>query len=86
MSDLDPLAAHAYSTGMTPLDFAETRVRAAIDIHIRVMAGRREDPSTFPGYDPSVGTESFDTDIAALSRRILGGLLDAGWTMPEPPS
>jgi hypothetical protein len=62
------LAQFAYDTGTTPLDYAEVNViRAHIDAHL--------DPDNFPGDVNPV--------TASLSRRILGDLMDAGWTPPE---
>jgi len=68
MNDIDFLAAFAYSTGQDPIDYAaENVIRAHINAHLH--------PAGFPGdIDPA-------TD--SLSRRILGDLLDAGWTPPE---
>lgn len=62
------LAQFAYDTGMNPIDYAETNViRAHIDAHLN--------PAHFPG--------EVNPATAALSRRILGDLLDAGWTPPD---
>jgi hypothetical protein len=68
MTDIDFLARFAYSTGQDPIDYAaENVIRGHIDAHF--------DPDGFPGeVNPA-------TD--ALSRRILGDLMDAGWTAPE---
>jgi hypothetical protein len=68
VSDIDFLAAFAYSTGQDPIDYAAVNVIAGhIDAHVH--------PDAYPA----------DTDpvTAALSRRIVGDLLDAGWTPPE---
>ena len=68
MTSIGFLAQFAYDTGTPPLDYAEVNViRAHIDAHLS--------PGNFPG-DINPATE-------ALSRRILGDLLDAGWTPPE---
>ena len=68
MNDIDFLAAFAYSTGQDPIDYAtENVIRAHIDAHFT--------PDTFPG--------DVDPATAALSRRIVGDLLDAGWRAPE---
>jgi hypothetical protein len=70
MSDMDFLASFAYSTGQHPVDYAADNViRAHIDAHFT--------PDSFPG-DVNPAT-------VALSRRILGDLMDAGWTPPEVP-
>ena len=68
MRDIDFLAAFAYSTGQDPIDYAaENVIRAHIDAHLH--------PASYPG--------DMDPATSALSRRILGDLLDAGWTPPE---
>lgn len=68
MNDIDFLARFAYSTGQDPIDYAaENVIRAHIDAHF--------DPGNFPG-DVNPATD-------ALSRRILGDLMDAGWKAPE---
>ncbi len=76
MSDIDPLDVRAYQLGFSPIDWAEKIVRASIEWHIIVKAGRVEDPQSFPGYHA-------DLTLDALSRRILGQLLAAGWTPPR---
>jgi len=68
MSHIDFLAAFAYSTGQDPIDYAtENVIRSHIDSHF--------DPGNFPG--------EVNPATAILSRRILGDLMDAGWTPPE---
>ena len=68
MSHIDFLARFAYSTGQDPIDYAtENVIRAHIDAHLT--------PDSFPG--------DVDPATTALSRRILGDLMDAGWTPPE---
>lgn len=67
MSDIDFLARFAYATGQDPLDYAATNVVAAhIDSHFN--------PASYPG--------EVDPAISALSLRIVGDLLDAGWSAP----
>lgn len=68
MTHIDFLAAFAYSTGQDPIDYATDNViRAHIDAHLN--------PDGFPG-DVNPATD-------ALSRRILGDLMAAGWRAPE---
>ena len=68
MTRIGFLADFAYATGQDPVDYAAANViRAHIDAHLN--------PGTFPG-DVNPATD-------ALSRRILGDLMDAGWTPPE---
>ncbi len=75
--DICFLARFAYEHGTTPLDYAaEHVIQTHIDVFHTIVAARVEDPASFPGYVLEIST-------AALSRRILGDLMDAGWTPPE---
>lgn len=76
MSDLNPLALYAYHLGTTPMQWAEEHVRDMINIHQDVIASRAANPGAWPGYCIEMTQE-------ALARRILGELLDAGWTCPD---
>jgi hypothetical protein len=68
MSDLDFLAAFAYSTGQDPVDYAaENVIRGHIDAHFT--------PDAFPG--------EVDPATTVLSRQIIADLMNAGWTAPE---
>jgi len=64
--------------GIDPIDHAVHRVAIAIETHLTVAMARRNDPAAYPGYTLELG-------IDPLARHILGELLDAGWTMPQPP-
>jgi hypothetical protein len=77
--DIDGLDDWAYALGKDPLVYAETSTATLISAHELVIASRAEDPATFPGYSLDLSTE-------ALARRIIGTLMDAGWTPPEVPS
>jgi hypothetical protein len=66
--DIDLLARTAYETGIDPTDYA---TRHVIEAHIVAHLGTR-------GVLAGDSTEA----IKALSRRILGDLLDAGWSAP----
>jgi hypothetical protein len=70
------LASHAYGLGQHPLDYAETSVRIYLNLRDEIRQARAIDPASFPGY-------LLETDDASWSRRILGELMDAGWTPPE---
>lgn len=74
--DVDGLARHAYSHGTTPLDWAAGYTENLIEVHLQVAASRAEDPATFPGY-------CIELTLAAVARRIVGTLMDAGWTAPQ---
>lgn len=67
-ADIDILAATAYETGIDPTEYA---TRHVIEAHIVAHLGAR-------GILAGDGTEA----IKALSRRILGDLMGAGWTPP----
>ncbi len=76
MTDIGFLAQFAYDHGTDPIDYAtEHVIETHVSVFLTVMASRITDPGTFPGYP--------DMNIAILSRRILGDLMDAGWTPPE---
>lgn len=74
--DIGFLARFAYEHGEDPIDYA---TQGVIQIHVEswlmICAARAESPASFPGY-------TLELSPAALSRRILGDLLDAGWTPP----
>lgn len=77
MTDINFLARFAYTNGIDPIDYAAHGIiQAHVDVHLAICAGRAENPASYPGYWRDLTT-------AALSRRILGDLLDAGWTPPE---
>jgi hypothetical protein len=77
MSDICFLARFAYDNGQDPIDYAAHSVIGShISAHFTILAARMENPAAFPGY-------VLDLTTAALSRRILGDLMDAGWTPPE---
>jgi hypothetical protein len=70
--DIDILAATAYETGIDPIDYAAEHV---IRAHVEVFLGIRD-----------LGAEigfPLASDTAALSRRIVADLLNAGWQAPE---
>jgi hypothetical protein len=75
--DIAFLARFAYDQGTDPIDYATVNViEGHLQVYLTVLAARVVDPASFPIYDPELST-------AVLSRRILGDLLDAGWTPPE---
>jgi len=69
------LARFAYALGTDALTYAEGHIRTLIEVHNEVWYSRAEDPAAFPGY-------CIELTFEALARRILGDLLDAGWTCP----
>ena len=77
MTDISFLAEFAYDQGVDPIDYAVHGViESHVDVNLTIRAARAENPVSFPGYWADLST-------AALSRRILGDLMDAGWTPPE---
>lgn len=76
-ADIDFLARFAYGLGQDPIDYAAVNViEIHIDTYLSIVAARYEDPASFPGY-------TLELSRPALARRIVGDLLDAGWTPPE---
>jgi hypothetical protein len=70
------LAQWAYRHGTDPIDWAvESVVGNQISVYLTITAARAENPANFPGY-------VLELTQGALARRIVGGLLDAGWTPP----
>jgi hypothetical protein len=78
MSDIDGLAQFAYDRGADPVDYAEGHITQLLEVHLLVWATREDDPSAFPGY-------CIELTLGAAARRIIGAMLDAGWTPPEVP-
>lgn len=79
MSDISAIATWAYAQDHDPIGYAEGLVNDLIEVHLTVAAARLDDPAAFPGY-------CIEPGIEPLARRILGELLDAGWTMPTGTS
>lgn len=75
-SDIDWMASSAYAQGKDPIDYAAEWLTTLIETHHDVMVGRAKNPASFPGYCLAVTDE-------ALALRIVGELLDAGWTPPN---
>jgi len=71
-ADISILARTAYETGIDPIDYATDHV---IQSHVEVFLAVRD-------VSAEIGCP-LPHDTAALSRRILGDLMDAGWTPPE---
>ena len=74
MSDICERARIAYDLGVNPVDYAEAELTTLIGVHLN-LASLYADLEV----DPPAGTLT----VGAMSRRILGSLLDAGWTPPE---
>ncbi len=74
-SDIGVLAAFAYRNGKDPIDWAIELAEIQIGLRDEVVAGRIENPKSYPSYQ-------LDLSTGAVARRIVGDLLDAGWTPP----
>ena len=69
-NDIDEDARIAYDAGIDPIDYAERLIQVLIVITASCAAS--------PDLSP-------DLSFGATARRILGCLLNAGWTPPEVP-
>ena len=72
--DICERARIAYDLGISPIDYAETELTTLIGVHLSLASMCADLDVTVP-----VGTLT----TGAMARRILGSLLDAGWTPPE---
>jgi hypothetical protein len=74
--DIAFLARFAYGNGVDPVDYATVNViEGHLNVYLTVLAARVMNPASFPVYDAELST-------AVLARRILGDLMDAGWSPP----
>jgi hypothetical protein len=71
-SDIGEAASLAYAAGIDPIAWAEAEICALIGVH-RELVKLNADMGIEPGGDLSDG---------AMSRRILGMLMNAGWSVP----
>ena len=74
MTDICEHARIAYNAGIDPIDYAEAELTALIGVHMNLASVYAD-----LEVDPPAGTLT----VGAMARRILGALLDAGWTPPE---
>ena len=74
MTDICERARIAYDCGVNPIDYAETELTTLIGVHLGLAAVCAD-----LGVDAPPGSLT----TGAMSRRILGNLMDAGWTPPE---
>lgn len=70
--DIGEAARIAYAAGIDPIAWAETEITALIGVHAELVK-LNTDMGMEPGGDLSAG---------AMSRRILGLLLNAAWVAP----
>ena len=79
-ADICSIARMSYERGRDPIEYAETCVvQVHLDAYLTITASRAVNPASFPGYLLELAPE-------ALARRIIGGLLDAGWASPAGPA
>ena len=71
-SDIGEAARLAYAAGVDPIAWAEAEICALIGIHAELVK-LNIDMGVEPGEDLSAG---------AMTRRILGLLLNSGWSAP----
>ena len=75
MSDIDALSRSAYASGTDPVDWACTLAELQIDALQLITAARADNPAAYPVFQ-------MELSPAATARRVVGLLLDAGWTPP----
>lgn len=73
-SDFDYLSAASYADGTDPISWAETRIAMLLSVRDNVRFNRPPELPPLPAWS--------DLGDDALSRKILGTLLDAGWRPP----
>jgi hypothetical protein len=72
------LARFAYAEGVNPIDYAVRVAEAEIGASQAIIAARRYKPGAYPVFKGSLESD-------AIARRVIGALLDAGWTPPGTP-
>ena len=73
-NDICERARIAYDLGISPIDYAEAELTVLIGVHLGLASVCAD-----LGVDAPVGSLT----AGAMARRILGAVLDAGWTPPE---
>lgn len=74
MTDICERARIAYDAGIDPIDYAEAELTVLIGVHLSLASVCAD-----LGVDAPPGSLT----VGAMSRRIIGNLLDAGWRAPE---
>ena len=72
--DICERARIAYDCGISPIDYAEAELTVLIGVHLGLASVCAD-----LGVDAPPGSLT----TGAMARRILGSILDAGWTPPE---
>lgn len=73
--DIDALAAAGHAEGQDAIEVAVQRVALMLEVRDQVLESRSENPATFPAFGSAAPK--------VVGRRILAGLLDAGWSPPS---
>jgi hypothetical protein len=69
------IARSAYANGTDPVDWAVTLAQVQIETAATILITREHTPGAYPQFRGELTAE-------AVARRIVGELLDAGWTPP----
>jgi hypothetical protein len=72
--DICERARIAYSVGVDPLDYAEYELTTLIGVHLGLAE---------VCADLDIAVPEGSLTVGAMSRRIMGALLDAGWKAPK---
>jgi hypothetical protein len=75
-NEIECTARIAYEHGQDPIDYAAWLIGMHLDVYFDILHAREDNPQAYPGYKLSMASE-------ALLRRIVAGLLDAGWQPPK---
>ena len=74
-NDLTPLQQLIYSDGTDPVEYAVWLVKMHLETMADILEARKSDPGAYPIVRLPVTLDS-------TVRKILGGLIDAGWQPP----
>jgi len=72
--DIDPISRIRYQEGVDPIEHAVYLVAIDLDIRELVLTGQ---------VHPGVPIALLDQSDEAYARRIIGKLMDAGWSPPD---
>lgn len=69
------IARTAYANGVDPVDWAVELTQTQIETSAEILFAREQRPDAYPQFRGEL-------TAGAVARRIVGELLDAGWTPP----
>lgn len=78
-NDINASARAAYTEGVSPIEYAVQLAWTQMEVQAEVLVSRIDNPQAYPGY-------LLPLDSDAVARRIIGELLDAGWSPPHTTS